>query len=234
LQKLWFAAVIAVTAVGVTAACAAPVTGAPAPVPATTPTLGPSTKTTTTKPRPKPTTTTASAVPVVGEPSAGPAVAGPCRGVVIRPGQNAQAVVNSQPPGSTVCFAAGLHRIGETIRPKANMTIASSARAVLTGSVPLTSWSRSGARWVTRGALPAAYGKSGQCEDNVANICHLREQVFVDGTHLTRVASLAAVTAGTFYADYAADAIYLGGNPAGRAVEMSRTSPTSRVSPSAV
>jgi parallel beta-helix repeat protein len=103
------------------------------------------------------------------------------------------------------------------------MTIASSARAVLTGSVPLASWSKSGTRWVSRGALPSAYGMSGQCEDNKANICSLREQVFVDGTHLTRVPSLAAVRAGTFYADYAGNAIYLGSNPAGQSVEMSKT-----------
>jgi parallel beta-helix repeat protein len=132
-------------------------------------------------------------------------------------------VVNSAPAGSTLCFAAGVHRVSQTIRPKANMTLASSARAVLTGSVPLTSWSKSGTAWVTRGALPPAYGKSGQCEDNKANICSLREQVFLDGTHLTRVASLAGVKAGAFFADYAANAIYVGSNPAGRSVEMSKT-----------
>ncbi|GAA3589257.1 hypothetical protein GCM10022235_70520 [Kribbella ginsengisoli] len=161
--------------------------------------------------------------PAIGETDAGPAVAGPCSGVLIKPGQNAQAVVNSQPAGSTVCFASGLHRISQTIRPKANMTIASSARAVLTGSVPLTGWAKSGTRWVNHGALPSAYGKAGQCEDNKANICSLREQVFLGGTHLTRVASLAGVKAGTFYADYAANAIYLGSNPAGKPVEMSKT-----------
>ena len=45
----------------------------------------------------------------------------------------------------------------------------------------------------------------------------------LDGAHLTRVASASAVKAGTFYADYAANAIYLGSNPAGHAVEMSKT-----------
>jgi parallel beta-helix repeat protein len=159
----------------------------------------------------------------VDEADAGPAVAGPCSGVVIRPGQNAQSIVDSKPAGTTFCFAAGLHRISETIRPKANTTLASAERAVLTGSVPLTGWTRSGATWVVRGALPPAYGRSGQCEDDKADICHLREQVFVDGKHLTRVAGLAAVEPGTFYADYAANAIYLGSNPAGHAVEMSQT-----------
>ncbi|MEV0290881.1 MULTISPECIES: right-handed parallel beta-helix repeat-containing protein [unclassified Kribbella] len=192
-------------------------TAAPSKKPAATPPASPKPKPTTT-----PTTTTTKA-PAADEGDVGPAVAGPCSGVVIKPGQNAQSIVNSKPAGTTFCFAAGLHRITETIRPKADTTLASAARAVLTGSVPLTGWTKSGAAWVVRGALPAAYGMSGQCEDDKANICHLREQVFVDGTHLTRVASLAAVKAGTFYADYAANALFLGSNPAGHEVEMSKT-----------
>ncbi|TDD13483.1 right-handed parallel beta-helix repeat-containing protein [Kribbella turkmenica] len=188
----------------------------PASTPSSRPT--PTTATTTTT-----ITTKAPTVPTANEADAGPAFAGPCSGVVIKPGQNAQSIVNSKPAGTTFCFAAGVHRITETIRPKAGTTLASAERAVLTGSVPLTGWAKSGSAWVVRGALPAAYGANGQCEDNKANICHLREQLFVDGDHLTRVASLPALKAGTFYADYAANAIYLGTNPAGRVVEMSKT-----------
>jgi len=162
-------------------------------------------------------------VPTVESDEAGPAVAGPCTGVVIKPGQDAQSIVNSKPAGTTFCFAAGLHRITDTIRPKANQVLASAQRAVLTGSIPLTGWTQSGSAWVVRGALPAAYGKSGECEDNTANICYLREQVFLDDAHLTRVASASAVKAGTFYADYAANTIYLGNNPTGHDVEMSKT-----------
>ncbi|MEU4287709.1 right-handed parallel beta-helix repeat-containing protein [Kribbella sp. NPDC026596] len=189
----------------------------------------PSKQPTTTRPstpKPTPTTTptpTGPTIPTVDSDEAGPAVAGPCSGVVIKPGDNAQSIVNAKPAGTTFCFAAGVHRIGQTIRPKANQVLASADRAVLTGSIPLTDWTASRAFWVARGALPAAYGMSGQCEDNKANICYLREQVFLDGAHLTRVASASAVKAGTFYADYAANAIYLGSNPAGHAVEMSKT-----------
>jgi parallel beta-helix repeat protein len=163
-------------------------------------------------------------VPTVDSTDVGPAVAGSCSGVTIGTDDNAQSVVNSKPAGTTFCFSAGVHRISQTIRPKANQVLASSQRAVLTGSVPLTGWVRSGSAWVVKGALPAAYGKSGECEDNQANICYLREQLFLDGSHLTRVASVSGVRAGTFYADYAANAIYLGSNPSGHAVEMSKTS----------
>ena len=73
------------------------------------------------------------------------------------------------------------------------------------------------------GSLPPAYAQTGQCEDNTANICYLAEQLFLDSKHLTRVATRDKVAPGTFYADYAANAIYLGNNPAGHAVEMSKT-----------
>ncbi|HEY3512519.1 right-handed parallel beta-helix repeat-containing protein [Kribbella sp. NPDC051137] len=161
--------------------------------------------------------------PVVSSDKAGPAIAGPCVGVVIKPGQDAQSIVSSEPAGTTFCFAAGVHRISSTIRPKANQVLASAQRAVLTGSVPLSGWVRSGSAWVVRGVLPAAYGKSGECEDDRANICYLREQLFLDGAHLTRVAGVSAVRAGTFYADYAANAVYLGSSPSGHDVEMSKT-----------
>ena len=91
------------------------------------------------------------------------------------------------------------------------------------GSVRLTKWSANNGDWVTTGALPPAYGQTGQCEDNTANICYLAEQLFLDSKHLTRVATRDKVAPGTFYADYAANAIYLGSNPAGHAVEMSKT-----------
>ncbi|MFF1823062.1 right-handed parallel beta-helix repeat-containing protein [Kribbella sp. NPDC058245] len=162
-------------------------------------------------------------VPVIDQGDAGPAVAGPCHGVSIKPGDDAAGIVSAAAAGTTFCFAAGVHRIGTTIRPKAGQVLASADRAVLTGSVPLTGWTRDGDRWVVRGALPSTYGKTGQCEDNVANICHLREQLFVDGAHLTRVSKLASVAPGTFYADYAGDALYVGSNPTGHSVEMSKT-----------
>ena len=60
--------------------------------------------------------------------------------------------------------------------------LASYDGAVLTGSVRLPKWTASNADWVTAGALPPAYPRTGQCEDNRANICYLGEQVFYDGS----------------------------------------------------
>ncbi|MER7245411.1 right-handed parallel beta-helix repeat-containing protein [Kribbella sp. NPDC000426] len=174
-------------------------------------------------PLPAQAATTPATPPADGTFRSGPALAPACSGVTIKTTDNAAQVVDDWPAGTTFCFASGLHRISETIHPKADQVLASDDGAVLTGSVRLTRWTLSNAAWVTTGALPPAYPQTGQCEDNKTNICYLREQVFYDGKHLTRVASRDKVAHGTFYADYAANAIYLGDVPAGHAVEMSST-----------
>ncbi len=94
---------------------------------------------------------------------------------------------------------------------------------MLSGSVRLTGWKQTGSAWVVRGVLPASYPLKGQCEDDKAKPCQLGEQLFVDGKHLTRVMSLGQLTPGTFFGDYRTNALYLGEDPDGHLVEMSRT-----------
>ncbi len=196
----------------------------PAPTPTPTPTASPK-PTATPTPTPTPTASpkpTSTPLPPGSFP-AGPTLAPDCNGTTIRTDQNAADVIDKAATGTTFCFAAGVHRIDRPLRPKANSTLGSDEGAVLTGSVPLTSWTADNGDWVTRGALPPAYGMTGQCEDNVANICYLREQVFLSGKHLQRVKTRDKVAPGTFYADYAGNAVYLGDNPQGKSVEMSKT-----------
>ncbi|MBB5834125.1 right-handed parallel beta-helix repeat-containing protein [Kribbella italica] len=132
-------------------------------------------------------------------------------------------MIDQNPAGSTFCFSKGLHRITRPIRPTEGSTLASDQGAVLSGSVTLNTWQREGQYWVVRGALPAAYKLKGKCEDERTNPCQRGEQVFVDGKHLTRVMSLAALKGGTFYGDYTANAVYVADDPGGHQVEMART-----------
>ena len=166
---------------------------------------------------------TVSTPPADGTFRTGPALAPACTGVPIRTTDNAAKVVDDAPTGTTFCFTTGWHRITETIHPKADQVLAGNSGAVLTGSVRLTRWTPSNGDWVTTGVLPPAYAQTGQCEDNTANVCHLGEQLFLDSKHLTRVATRDKVAPGTFYADYAANAVYLGSDPAGHSIEMSKT-----------
>jgi parallel beta-helix repeat protein len=132
-------------------------------------------------------------------------------------------VVERYPAGTAFCFSAGVHRITRTIQPGAGTRLGSSAGAVLSGSRRLSTWAANNGDWKATGALPPSYAPSGQCEDNVANICSLREQIFQNGVHVRRVATRALVVPGTFYADYAANAVYVGTDPRTRAIEISRT-----------
>ncbi len=94
---------------------------------------------------------------------------------------------------------------------------------MLTGSVQLTGWRVDGGHWVMGGVLPAPYKLKGKCEDEKTNPCQPSEQVFVEGKHLTRVMSLDQLKPGTFYGDYAGNAVHVADDPTGKVVEMSRT-----------
>ncbi|TDD21201.1 right-handed parallel beta-helix repeat-containing protein [Kribbella turkmenica] len=153
----------------------------------------------------------------------GPSTAKPCQGVPIPVGADPQTVIDAQPQGTTFCFAKGLHRISKPVRPRTGDTLGGGPGVVLSGSVRLDKWTQDGDRWVVRGVLPAPYALKGQCEDTKTKPCQRGEQLFVDGKHLTRVMSLGRLKPGTFFGDYAANAVYVADDPAGHAVEMSRT-----------
>lgn len=148
-----------------------------------------------------------------------------CSGTNVMPASNVVSVVANAATNTTICFAAGTYRLSAPIVPKAGQTLWGAPGAILDGSIVLASanWVASGVTWYYSGVLPAAYTGNGQCEDNATNPCLLREQVFRNGAHLTRVMSLAAVTSGTFYEDYAANRVYIGDTPVGQTVEMSKT-----------
>ncbi|TDD60728.1 right-handed parallel beta-helix repeat-containing protein [Kribbella antibiotica] len=170
-------------------------------------------------PKPAPPTVTVPTGPPAAAAAAlgptGPSTAAPCRGTSIAVGADPQRVIDSRPAGTTYCFAPGVHRIARPIEPRDGDTFGGGAGAVLTGSVPVTEWSREGSTWAARGVLPAAYPLKGQCEDNRTNPCQLGEQLFLGGVHLNRVMSLDELKPGTFFGDYATNALYVADDPTG-------------------
>ena len=180
-------------------------------------TAGPAATTTVTVPTGPPAAATAALGPT------GPGTAKPCQGTTIPVGKDPQPVIDAARRGTVFCFARGVHRITKPIQPRTGDTLGGGAGVVLTGSVRLTGWKRSGNAWVVRGALPSAYPLKGQCEDNQSKPCQRGEQVFVDGKHLTRVMRRGDVKPGTFFGDYTANAVYVGDDPDDRDIELSRT-----------
>jgi Right handed beta helix region len=143
--------------------------------------------------------------------------------VTLNPGDNVQAIVNANPAGTTYTFSPGVYR-GQLIRPKAGDVYIGQPGAILNGSKVLTGWTQSGAAWFVGGQTQEGQVHPTQSECLPSRPrCNRPEEVFVDGTPLIHVASLAQVNAGSFFFDYAADRIYIGQDPAGKFIETSVT-----------
>lgn len=173
----------------------------------------------------------AAAAPIVTTPAVTPpktsgaapaAATTSCVGTQVSAGADLAAKVNSAPSGTTLCIGPGRYRITSQLSPRSHVTLWGNG-AVVDGSIPLSGWVASGATWYVAGKLPAAYSKTGACENNTTNPCQIAEQVFQDDVRLTRVMSLAAVKPGTFYQDFAANRVYVGSNPSGHALTMAKT-----------
>ncbi|NUU31984.1 right-handed parallel beta-helix repeat-containing protein [Arthrobacter sp. C9C5] len=150
------------------------------------------------------------------------AAAAPCTAAV-EPGADLAARVEDQPEGAVICLGPGRFELAHAVRPKASQTLRGSDKTVLAGDVPLERWEPEGTVWAARGYLPPDYEKSGQCEDTHSKPCQVAEDLFLDGKPVRRVMTKGAVDATTFYADYAANIVYLGQDPAGRAPTLART-----------
>jgi hypothetical protein len=158
------------------------------------------------------------------------AAADTCSGVGVAIGADIQTAVNAHPAGTTYCLAAGLYRLTAPLRLKTGDTLwgagpSPTRGTMLSGARVMTGWVAAGANWYVNGVLPPAYtDPNGQCEDLATNLCRKFEDVFRNSTQLLRVASLSALGPGKFYADYAANRVYVRDDPAGVTTQIGRTS----------
>ncbi|MGF1667031.1 MAG: right-handed parallel beta-helix repeat-containing protein, partial [Acidimicrobiia bacterium] len=150
--------------------------------------------------------------------------------VIVTPGTNLQAVIDSSPAGSVIRFRPGTYRLAQ-MAPKADMKMIADPGVVLKGSKVLggdETWISDGSRWYvggqTQGSTAPVQGEEwGFCDDD-RPACVFPEDLFVGGEPLRRESSLGAVGPGEWFFDYAADRIYIGDNPVGRTVEVSVSS----------
>ncbi|MFZ1413421.1 MAG: right-handed parallel beta-helix repeat-containing protein, partial [Defluviicoccus sp.] len=145
--------------------------------------------------------------------------------IVVRPGDDIQAIVDAHPAGTTYRLAPGVYR-NQAISPKAGDVFEGPSdddegSAVLTGAVVLTDFTRRDGWWVA--ANQAQDGQvHGECDPEHPR-CAYPEDVFFDDAPLLHVAAKADLRPGTFFFDYEADTIYFGDDPRGREVEVSTT-----------
>jgi parallel beta-helix repeat protein len=147
----------------------------------------------------------------------------PSGAVALAPGDNLQSAVNESPAGTTFLLKNG-HYSEVEITPKTGDTFTGQSRAnvVLSGARHLEGWTRSGALWVVGGQNQ--HGTTGGECQTVSPRCDRPEELFLDSQLLKNVASVGAVTKGSWFFDYTNHQIYMGDDPAGHTVETSVTS----------
>jgi hypothetical protein len=166
-------------------------------------------------------TTTRSAATTTA--STTPAASYSCSGVSVSPGANIQALLDAHSEGATFCFAPGTYRLSSQLRPRRAQKLIGAPGAVLNGSKVVSGFQFTGSAYVATGFLPSSPSTGpGTCWQGVQG-CTYAQDVFLDGTPLKRVVSLADLASGTFYENFTANRIYLKDSPAGHLVEQAYT-----------
>ena len=144
-----------------------------------------------------------------------------------------QSVLNAAGNAAYICFAAGTYNITTALAPKQGQTLHGSAGTILKGSIVLSGFGASGSNFVVSNvALPSSGSQASAerwCEDDVKHPCSYQEDVFLDGVPQTRVTSTGELGAGKFYIDYGSKSVWLGSNPSGKTVEMTKSDAAIRV-----
>ena len=124
------------------------------------------------------------------------------------------------PSGATIVFRGGTYRIGE-IQFNKNYTLQPhlTERPVLKGSQVVTEWQKAGDDWQT--TWPHHFDPSNPDASDELRRGDI-EMVWINNAMLTPVESRDAVEAGTFYQNEDNDQLYIGTNPQGKTVEVTR------------
>lgn len=140
-----------------------------------------------------------------------------CSGVAVSRGANLQGLIDSNPEGTTFCYATGTYRLTTALSLKSNDVLIGAQGATLNGSKVVTNWVLSGNYWYATGQTQQS-ALNGRCGDTYTG-CQYNEDVYFDNRNLWQVTSLSSLVPGTFFFDYAKDTIYIADNPSGHLVE---------------
>ncbi len=142
-----------------------------------------------------------------------------CAGTIVQPGVDTlQPAISAAATGATLCLQTGTYRLSSPAIPKQGQQIVGTTGTIISGAKIISGFAPSGAFYVAPGFLPSTQPPdAGVC--TVVG-CGALQDVFLDGAQLGRVLSLTALATGKFYADYAANKIYVFDNPAGKLVEQ--------------
>jgi parallel beta-helix repeat protein len=138
--------------------------------------------------------------------------------VVVSPGDDLQAMIDSRAAGAKFWLEAGTHRLGD-IEPKPGNEFQGASGAIMSGAKVISGATRVDGLWRFTGRTEQGT-RRGECESGNTT-CTYPEQLFINGTRLTQVGSKSAVTPGKWYFDYGADQIWMADDPTGATIELS-------------
>jgi parallel beta-helix repeat protein len=129
--------------------------------------------------------------------------------------------------GQTIILRAGTYHESNLITKEVTIQAYPNEAVYFDGSVPVTTWAKSGAGWVSAGWTnqfdhSASFSKgsdAGGFVNPAYPMAAYPDQVFADGTQLTQVAANPGV--GQFSVDYTATTITVGSDPTGTAIRAS-------------
>jgi parallel beta-helix repeat protein len=138
--------------------------------------------------------------------------------IVLKPGDNLEAIVAHAPEGTVFRFEPGTYR-QQTIRPKNRQKFIGQDGVILSGAMVLESWTRESGLW-KHDALPEPLDFRGECADGT-DLCGHREDLFLNGQLYRRVESLDELGPRRWY--YEDRSAYLADDPSGQLVELGVT-----------
>jgi hypothetical protein len=138
--------------------------------------------------------------------------------VVLRPGQNIQAIVERSLEGTRFVFEPGTYR-HQAIYPKNRQEFIGQEGVILSGAIELTTWSSKQGVWTADG-LPRPLPFHGECEDG-GDLCKFQEDLFVNGRLFERAGSLDELGPGSWY--FENGRAYLTDDPVEQLVELGIT-----------
>ena len=141
--------------------------------------------------------------------------AAPTDVVVIAPGEDIQALVDANLPGTSYLLLTGIHHL-QSVEPKDGDSFTGERGAAMSGAVELGPIERRDQHW-SAPAPRATAAPTGQCATGAdgahSDSCTYLEDVFIELEPLRRVTNPAEIGPGTWYFDYDAEMVILADDP---------------------
>jgi len=143
--------------------------------------------------------------------------------ITVNPGDDIQAIVAANPPGTTFVLNPGTYRM-QSVIPRDGNIFDGQGRAIFNGSRLLTSFKVSGELWIaTDQDHHGRVSGAGECQPTSPR-CDRSEDLYLDDEPLRHVSRLRDVGPGKWHFDNRNRSVYMGDNPIGKIVEMSASS----------